>query len=398
MTVLTPSTPDDVLAAVRDAVGARRPLAIRGHGTKAALGHAVDADTVLDLSGLSGVTLYEPDELVLSAFAGTPLADIVALLDAKGQELAFEPPLAHRALGAEGAGTIGGAVMVNAAGPRRLKAGAARDHVLGVKAVSGRGEAFKAGGRVVKNVTGYDLSKGLAGSFGTLAVATEVTVKVLPKAETATTLVLSGLADRAAVAALCQAMGAPVEASGAAHLPIAAARRLGFSKAATLVRLEGVPPSVDARFERLAALFRSLGPVDRLGPDETARIWAGLRDGEAVSRPDGGALWRVSVEPTAGPAIVDAVTPHEAAYDWSGGLVTLAFTAGEPDAGATRLRAAVKAVGGGHATLLAAPGAVRDAVPAFHPEDAPVAALSRRLKAEFDPLSILNPGRMGGGR
>ncbi|WP_181699429.1 glycolate oxidase subunit GlcE [Chthonobacter albigriseus] len=395
---LSPTTPDGVLAAVQAAVADRAPLIVRGRGTKDGLGHAVASNRVLDLSGLTGVTLYEPEELVLSALAGTPMAEIEALLDANGQELAFEPPMRHLIWGLEDAGTIGGAVMVNAAGPRRVKAGAARDHVLGMKAVSGRGEAFKAGGRVVKNVTGYDLSKGLAGSFGTLAVATEITVKVLPKAETTATLVLHGLSDRDAVAALAEAMGAPVEAAGAAHLPAGVATALDLTEAATVVRLEGVEPSVAARFERLATILRPRGRITRLEAAESAALWRALRDGLLFSQDRLLPLWRVSVAPTAGPSVAEAAQAAAVAYDWAGGLVWLAMDPAEPDAGAARIRAAVKAAGGGHATLMRGSDALRAAVPVFEPEMPSVAALTGRLRHQFDPLGVLNPGRMGAGR
>ena len=162
-----------------------------------------------------------------------------------------------------GNGTIGGTIMANLSGPRRIKAGAARDFVLGVKAVSGRGEAFKAGGRVVKNVTGYDLSRGLAGSFGTLAIATEVTLKVLPRGETSATLILTGLDPAPAVTALCAAMGAPIDVSGAAHLPPFAAKTQGYSTSITALRLEGFAPSVAGRLDRLEAMLKDLAPMAR---------------------------------------------------------------------------------------------------------------------------------------
>src|SRR5829696_8465816 len=200
---LRPASPQDVLNAVVWAAAEETPLEIVGHGSKRGVGRPVQAEWTLDLSGVTGITLYEPDELVLSARAGTPLAEIEALLAAHGQQLDFEPMDYGPIFGAEsGRGTIGGTLASNLSGPRRLKAGAARDHILGVRAVSGRGEAFKSGGRVVKNVTGYDLSKGLAGSWGTLAVVTELTFKVLPRPESAATLVIAGLDDYAAIAAL----------------------------------------------------------------------------------------------------------------------------------------------------------------------------------------------------
>ncbi len=391
-----PITDDDVLAIVRDALATRTPLAPTGHGTKAAVGCPVQ-HRPLDLSGLTGVTLYEPAELVLSARAGTPLAEIVALLDASGQELACEPPRALLALGQPSAGTVGGMVASGFSGPRRIKAGAIRDHVLGVTAVSGRGEIFRAGGRVVKNVTGYDLSKGLVGSFGTLAVLTEITLKVGPKAETEAALVLSGLSDARAVEAMTAAMGAPVDVSAASHLPAAAARALGLPGSTTVLRLEGVAPSVDERFERLANLLAPMARADRLGPADSARLFAAIRDGAAFATERETPLWKISVAPTAGPAVAASVPTSRVLYDWSGGLVVLAVDPALPDAGAGAIRAAVTAAGGGHATLMRGSAELRARIAVFEPQPAPLAALARRLKAEFDPAGILNPGRMAEG-
>ncbi len=383
----------DTTEAVRDIVAsATTPLAPIGLGSKATLGRPTNHPT-LDLSALTGVTLYEPEELVLSVSAGTPVDEITALLDANGQELAFEP-MSFAGLAGTGAGSMGGLLMTNLSGPRRLKSGAARDHILGVTAVSGRGEIFKAGGRVVKNVTGYDLPKGLAGSYGTLAVVTETTWKVLPKAETQATLILSGLDSARGIAALCEAMGAPVDVSGAAHLPAPAAARLGFPTAATVLRLEGFEPSVAARFQRLAAILRPRGLADHLDAPRSHALWRAIRDVEPLAEPASRAIWRVSVAPTAGPAIAAAVPDADALFDWSGGLVWLAV---EPagDAGATAIRSAIRASGGGHAILVRGPVDLRTRIAVFELQPAPLAALVQRLKAEFDPMNILNPGRMG---
>ena len=258
-----------------------------GHGSKAGVGRPVQTEYSLDLSGLSGVTLYEPEELVLSAKAGTPLADIERMLVEHNQMLAFEPMDFGPLYGApRGRGTLGGVLASNSSGPRRIKAGAARDHVLGIKAVSGRGEAFKSGGRVVKNVTGYDLSKGLAGSWGTLAVVTEATFKVLPRPETVATLVVAGLEDLIAVTALCKAMGTALDVAGAAHLPDSIAAELpdaSFAtggRAATLIRLEGFAPSVDYRAQKLTAAIGRLGQVSVLEEDASEAIWRAVRDVE----------------------------------------------------------------------------------------------------------------------
>jgi glycolate oxidase FAD binding subunit len=290
--------------------------------------------------------------------------------------------------------------MTNLSGPRRIKAGAARDHVLGIKAVSGRGEAFKAGGRVVKNVTGYDLSRGLAGSFGTLAIATEITFKVLPRAETLATLVLPGLEPPVAIAALCAAMGAPVDVSGAAHLPPFAARRQGFAGAVTILRLEGFAPSVAARLDQLEAALSSFGRAERLDAAASTVLWRAIRDVAPLAETEEALVWKISVAPTAGPKVAAAIAkqlPAEALFDWSGGLVWLALDPSHGlngDAGAGVVRTAVAAHGGGHATLVRAPVEVRAIVPVFEPQTEALRALTARLKAQFDPLGILEPGRI----
>jgi glycolate oxidase FAD binding subunit len=400
MTSERPATAADVAASVAEAARSRAPLSIAGLGSKAQLGAPWNAARRLDLSALAGITMYEPEELVLSAMAATPLETIEALLAAHGQELAFEP-MSFGPLYGSGPGSLGGCLMTNLSGPRRIKAGAARDHVLGVKGVNGRGEIFKAGGAVVKNVTGYDLSRGLAGSYGTLAIVTELTFKVLPRAETVATLLLSGLAPKAAVEALCAAMGAPADVSGAAHLPAFAARTLGFPASATLLRLEGFAPSVADRFERLAARLRPFASAERLDAAASVGLWRAIRDVAPLARAPEKIIWKISVAPTAGAhvaATIDKVYPGDALFDWSGGLVWVALEPDcAPDAGAELIRGAIAVQGGGHATLVRAPDDIRAATRVFQPQPPALRALSRRLKAEFDPSGILEPGRMQAG-
>ena len=401
-----PDTAAGVLDLIAWAAAEETPLEIVGHGSKRGVGRPVQAEHTLDLSALSGITLYEPEELVLSARAGTPIAEIEALLAENGQALAFEPMDFGPLFGvSRRRGTLGGVLAANASGPRRLKAGAARDHVLGVRAVSGRGEAFKSGGRVVKNVTGYDLSKGLAGSWGTLAVVTEATFKVLPRPETAATLVLSGLDDAAGVAALCEAMGLPWEVSGAAHLPEAVVAEMpdaafaAGGRAATLMRLEGFEASVRYRAGKLERHFARHGRLAILEMGASEALWRAVRDVEAFG-PSAAPVWRISVAPSAGPAVIAALADLHTIryfYDWSGGLIWLeALDAGD-DGLSREIRMAVAMAGGGHATLMRGAAALRAAVPPFEPQPPALAALSRRLKEQFDPRGVLNPGRMVAG-
>lgn len=401
---IAPGDATEVEDAIRSAAARGRTLEILGHGSKRPIGRAAQWDVALDLSGLSGVTLYEPRELVLSARAGTPIAEINALLAAQGQHLAFEPIDYGPVLGGTpGRGTLGGVLAANLSGPRRLTAGAARDHFLGFSAVSGRGETFKSGGRVVKNVTGYDLSKLAAGSWGTLVALTDVTVKVLPRPETEETLLLFGLDDRTAVGALALAMGSPGEVSGAAHLPAAAARRtivasLSGERSVTAFRLEGVLPSILARRRVLEELLEQFGERAVLAENHSRALWRAVRDVTPFAAAETGParpLWRVSTAPTRGPELVERIRMEseiEAFYDWAGGLVWALLPASE-DAGARIVRTATAACGG-HATLIRAPASVRAVVAVFEPCDAVTTALTMRIKQNFDPKGVLSPGRM----
>ncbi|EJN03170.1 FAD-binding protein [Phyllobacterium sp. YR531] len=402
MTTFIPSTESEVVEAVQWALSEEAPVEIIGRGSKRELGRPLQTEHTIALSNYSGVTLYEPDELVLAAKAGTPVAELEALLANNGQAFQFEPmdygPLLGRPTGQ---GSLGGLLATNLCGPRRLKAGSARDHVLGVRVVSGRGELFKSGGRVVKNVTGYDLSKGMAHSWGTFGIATEITFKVLPAPETETTLILRGLADDEATRAMAIAMGSSGEVASAAHLPANVASRMigGIlqSEASTLLRLEGFAPSVTDRTAMLIKLLATAGTIEQLSGDTSRKLWREIRDvapyADGTERP----VWRVSMAPMEAYKLVASLrmgAAVDAFYDWQGGLIWLRME-GDPEADA--VRALVAKYGGGHATLVRASVAVRAAVPVFEPQPAPLAALSKRLKQQFDPNGILNPGRMVAG-
>ncbi len=402
MTVFTPSTEAEIVEAVQWALSARAPVGVSGHGSKRGLGRPLQTEHSIALSKYAGVTLYEPDELVLSAKAGTPIAELEALLASKGQAFQFEPMDYGPLLGeVAGQGSLGGVLATNLCGPRRLKAGSARDHVLGVRVVSGRGELFKSGGRVVKNVTGYDLSKGMANSWGTLGIATEITFKVLPAPETETTLIIRGLMDDEAARAMAIAMGSSGEVASAAHLPVNICGRVidGVLKgeASTLLRLEGFAPSVADRVTMLRGLLSSAGTIEEISGDISRKLWQEVRDvipfADGTERP----VWRVSMAPMEAYKLVASMrmgAAVDAYYDWQGGLVWMRLE-GEPEAEAVRVL--ISKYGGGHATLVRAPVAVRAAIPVFEPQSAPLAALSKRLKQQFDPEGILNPGRMVAG-
>jgi glycolate oxidase FAD binding subunit len=350
---------------------ARGPLRIAGGGTRG-WGRAVRGEA-LSVQGLSGVTLYEPGALTLVARAGTRLAEVEAVLAAAGQRLAFEPPDHRALLGRDGESTIGGVVAANASGPRRVQAGACRDALLGVRFVDGRGTVLKNGGRVMKNVTGYDLVKLMAGSHGTLGVLTEVSLKVLPRPESQGLLLMRGLDDAAAVAALSRALGSPYEVSAAAHLP----------GEVTFVRVEGFAESVAYRLAALRSLLGGESEIER-DPEAIGRLVGRVRDvGDFAGL--AGDVWRLSVQPSQAPALVARAGIGRAIYDWGGGLVWALVEPGRD------LRADLGAFAG-HATLMRPEPESAARIASFPPEPPAVAALSRGLRARFDPRGILNPG------
>jgi glycolate oxidase FAD binding subunit len=373
MSPLHPATEAELSEMVRAAAAQRERLVVQGGGTRG-LGHAVEG-TPLVTAGLSGITLYEPGALTLVVQAGTPLAEVEAALAAEGQQLPFEPWDGRALTGANGVPTVGGMVAVNASGPRRLQAGACRDSMIGVRFVDGTGAVVKNGGRVMKNVTGLDLVKLMAGSHGTLGVLTEVGFKVLPKPETVASLVFEGLDAARAVAAMTAATGTPYEVTGAAHLP---------AEGRTMLRLEGFAGSVAHRAKELSRALQRFGAARLVeGPGD----WAAVRDAAAFGGRDG-AVWRISVKPSDGATVAAALPRPDLVMDWAGGLVW-ALVDEEVD-----VRGALRGIPG-HATLVRASEPAKARWGVFPPEPAPVAAISRGLRAKFDPAGVLNPGRMG---
>jgi glycolate oxidase FAD binding subunit len=396
----------DVEEVVRAAIANEQPLEIIGHGSKRGIGHAMATNAVLDVSALNAITAYEPNELIVTLQAGAPLADVLSLIDAKNQQFAFEPMNTAPLLGTAALGTIGGMIAAGLAGPRRIKAGGARDHLLGAHAVSGFGDSFKTGGKVVKNVTGYDLCKLLAGSWGTLSVMTEVTLKVMPKPEAERTLLLRGLDDAAANKAMTAALGSPFDVSGAAHLPKSAFRTrteglgdiAGQSEALTVLRLEGITASAAHRAGSLRELLAPFGTATLVEDIASAALWAVIRD--VLPFAADGALgawpvWRIVCPPASGAALGTLLareTGGDVIYDWGGGLIWAALPP-KSDAHASAVRERTNAVGG-HATLIRAAEDIRRGVDVFHPQAAGIAALSERVRASFDPKTILNRGRL----
>jgi len=394
MTRHAPAEESELAAIVTEAAAARTPLAVEGGGTRRGLGRPLQTGATVTTAGMAGVTLYEPAELVISARAGTALSTVETLLAQNRQRLAFEP-IDHRPLlSSSGTPTIGAVAAANLSGPRRIQAGAARDSLIGVRAVTGRGEVIKNGGRVMKNVTGYDLVKFMAGSWGTLGILTEVSFKVSPIPETEATIVVSGLDDATAVRALSAALASPWGVTGAAHLP-----PFEHEAARTLVRLDGFAASVKERSDKLVAALAGFGRAETVPQEASAAVWTAIRDLAVLGASRRAVVWRISVKPSEGPRIVEELRrtlPCRVIYDWGGGLVWLAATDTGDAAGAMVVREATVRFGG-HAMLVRAPDHVRLAVDVFEPQPPAVMELQRRVKATFDPEGILNPGRMYAG-
>jgi glycolate oxidase FAD binding subunit len=394
-----PADEAGIAAAVSAAAAAGEPLLVCGNGTKLNMLRPVQAARSLSARNLTGVTLHAPKELVISARAGTVLSELEAVVAADCQHIIAEPPDLTALLGGETAPqTLGGVVAANLSGPRRVAWGAMRDHVMGVRAVNGAGEVIHSGGRVLKNVTGLDLCKLLTGSHGTLAVLTEITLKVLPAPEATGSLVIAGLDAGPGVAALSSALGSPYGVSAAAWLPVEAAALVpelaGLGASAAVVRIEDFASFVAYRLDRLRG---DLGGRSMLLADAESRaVWRAVRDAAPLPALPEDAVWRVSVRPSAGPGVLAALAPSgvRGFLDWGGGLVWLAGASDAATHDAVK-RAALAA--GGTWTLLRARDPLRAAVDVVPPEPPPLAAITRRVKAAFDPRGILNPGRFYAG-
>lgn len=395
-----PDTVEELAYLVAEAADTRTPLEVMGRGTKREVGRPVQYGAVLSTENLTGIQLYEPSELVLVALAGTPIAQIEQALTEHDQEMPFEPIDLGPVLGfGRGQGTVGGMVATNFSGSRRVLSGSVRDHVLGVQAVNGSGETIRAGGRVMKNVTGYDLSRALSGSWGTLAVMTEVAIKVLPAQREVRTVLCFGLADPNGIEALCLAVGTPFEVSGTVHMHAELAERLSDQEIAnagasvTAIRVENFPASARYRSSRLKQMLQAYAPALELDTLRSRAFWDEIRTLKMfqTDRP----LWRISTVPTAAAKLVHNLARKidvRVLYDWSGGLVWLE-TPPISDAGAVEIRRNLAEIGG-HATLIRAEAPGRAAIDVFQPLDKPVMALTASLKRAFDPVGILNPGRM----
>ncbi|CVI59453.1 MULTISPECIES: glycolate oxidase subunit GlcE [Agrobacterium] len=396
--MLTPYAETQVADIIRDHAARKSPLKIIGGNTRSGFGNSVAADEALSSRAMNGIVSYLPAEMVMTVRAGTPLATVDAALTENRQMMAFEPMDHRPIMGTEGEPTIGGVFAANVSGPRRYVAGSARDSLLGIRFVNGSGEIIKAGGRVMKNVTGLDLSKFLAGSFGTLGFLTEVTFRVLPKPPVEKTVVVSGLDDEAATRIMAAAMAMSVEVSGAAHLPESVRSRFidgGLPDGpATILRLEGLSASVEARTAKLLSVMDRVGPWALLEAEESRILWRQVRDVAPYAGQAAKPLWKVSVAPSVGHQLVAALRMEagiDAFYDWQGGLVWMQM---EADPEADLLRGATRALGGGHATLVRASDAARATVAAFEPRPAAEALLSARIREKLDPEGIFNPGKM----
>ncbi len=383
---LTPGNEAAVVALVAEAAKQREPIAIEGAGTKRRMLRPVQAARTVSTRALTGITLHRPTELIISARAGTPLAEVEAALAAKGQMLTAEPPYLTALMGTGAEPTIGGIVAVNLSGPRRISGGATRDQVMGIRFVNGSGQVLRSGGRVLKNVTGLDLCKLLTGSHGTLGIVTEVTLKVQPAPEASATLSLPVADLETGRRALSAGLGSPFGVSGAALLT---------DTPRALLRIEDFAESVAYRSAKLRAVLREFGDAEILVDAESRALWQRVREAEPLGAEPGDAVWRVSVKPSEGPRVaaeLRATFDAKLLLDWGGGLIWIAGPATEAVHSAV-----AHAADAGTFTLFRAPDALRAAVAVIPPEPPPLAAITRRVKAALDPVGILNPGRLRGG-
>lgn len=396
MSGLMPTDEAALVSAVQDAIANHTPLSVVGGGSRAGFGRATQNEKSLSTQKLTGITLLEPAEMVFSARAGTPVSEVEAALAENGQALTFEPMDHRRLLGTKGEPTIGAVAAGNISGPRRILAGAARDSLIGVRLVNGKGELIKNGGRVMKNVTGLDLVKLLSGSWGTLGVLSEVTFKVLPKPANSTTLQISGLDDVAGTSALCLAMVSQFEATGVAHLPAG----IAGPKARTVIRLEGFDSQLRYRFDQMSKHLEGYGKAEEISGQDSEDLWKDIRDVGPLVEPKESAVWKVSVAPTKGAEVVRHFAKDRdirAFYDWSGGLIWIGLDeAVDGDAGAKALQR-IAAELGGHATLVRGSSDLRARIDVFQPLSQPIMKLTAGIKATFDPKGIFNPGFMYSG-
>ncbi len=390
--VHAPADEAEAMEIVRAAAARGAKLDIAGGGTRGGLGRPAAGGERLSTEDLTGIVFHEPAEMTLRARAGTPLRDVEAALAAHRQMLPFEPIDHHALYGAEGEPTVGGLVATNASGPRRISVGAARDSLIGVRIVNGRGECVMGGGRVMKNVTGLDLVKLVCGAHGTLGLITEATFKLLPKPECERTVVIRRIEGERAIAAMTQALGSPYGVSGAAAI----SPGMGRDFPRVFIRIEGFEDSIEARTARLVTLLAKFGAKHSLQGEELERLWRAVRDAEFLAEPRERAVWRVSLQPSKAADFVAALGDHvlDHFYDWGGGLVWIAT---EPSLeAASALRAALAPLGG-HATLMRAPDDLRARVDVFEPPAPALARLTKSVKVSFDPHGLFNPGRMYAG-
>ena len=401
--ILRPSDTRETAEIIQTALAEKRPIEVLGNGTKRGLGRPVDTLNSVSLSGISGITLYQPEELVVTAGAGTSFKEIREMLQSKCQHLAFEPPDWGPIFGEEpDTQTIGGIIATNLSGSRRIQSGAARDHLLGAEMVTGRGEIVRTGGRVVKNVTGYDLCKLISGSYGTLGLLTKLTLKVLPIAEKVRTLLILALEEEQALSGMTAALSSPHDVSAAAFLPIELAQKSGVNRVADInksimaIRIEGVAPSVEARLTSLRHLLSPFGDSEELHFRNSKFFWEEIGNGYYLSSEENKTIWRISVSPSDSMYVARQVRKACDAkiyFDWGGGLLWVGILPELSDGGSKIIRAAIK-VCGGHATIIRARKIIRENFPVFQPAGPVVFNLNRRIKEGFDPKHILNPGRL----
>ncbi|MBL1419584.1 MAG: FAD-binding protein [Alphaproteobacteria bacterium] len=382
--ILSPDNEQAVSQIILDCKANNQSVKITSGGTRSGLGGTVQATKTLSLKSLSGITLYEPAALTLVAKSGTTYKEIQTTLAAEGQRLAFEP-MDHRSIyTSQGEPTIGGIVAGNISGSRRIQSGACRDAFIGVRYICGHGEVVKNGGRVMKNVTGLDLVKLMAGSYGTLGVMTEVSFKVLPAPERQATLLIAGLSVEQAVNAMSKALGSPFEVTGVAHLPN------NQDTSHTLLRVEGFDSQVTYRLDKLRALLVTNQDVKIIEGSKHEDLWQTIRNVD-IYNDQAKQLWRISVKPSDAVIIAQQLrekTNADLYFDWGGGLIWAQMDDQLTNAQSVRQ---IMTGFGGFATLVRASATTKSKISVFQPQASGVAKLSALIRQKSDPSGIFNP-------
>ena len=397
--VFKPSTREEIVEIVKNCFKKNIPLEINGLKSKNKIGRNFQSEKTLNLSNYSGIIEYKPEELYIKAKAGTPIKEIVEQLDKNNQQLAFEPnDFGYLFTGESNSGSIGGVVSCNFAGSRRFKVGSVRDHVLGFQGLNGKGETIKSGGTVVKNVTGYDLCKLLSGSFGTLSILTELSIKVLPKPETSKTLVIKNPHLKKALSYLGQSLSSSTDPSGGVFYPDYFGKNfilndLTHEGGLTAIRIEGPTNSVDQRIDRLTKELKLLSQeISILETEQSNIFWNRTKNLEVFKNLKNNLL-RIVVPISETLQVIQKLKSNDVNYfiDWGGSLVWMAFN--EINSKTLNETKQIVKKHHGYYTIIKIEEDLKASADVFTIDPIKY-KISEKIKRSFDPKRIFNPGKM----